>query len=165
MADLPDVSGVDPNAGVYPVLPAGQYPIEVYDSEKKVTNAGTGEYLRLYIQTIKDGTKLQPCDLNLWNNNETTTRIAQQHLAQICHSTNTIGARDSAAFHNKAMIAEIAIQPAEGQYPAKNIYRRFLPINGEARSNNAARHDAGQQHPDAQPQPTTTARGNAPWRR
>jgi hypothetical protein len=172
MADLPDVSGVDPNAGSFPVLPRGQYPVHIYDSEKKTTSDGEGEYLRLYMEVIQgehSGQKMAWCDLNLWNRSQQAVEIAQRQLAQICHATNTVGARDSAAFHHKAMIADVDVQPARNDprtgksYGERNIYRRFLPINGTAQP--AASGAGGIAAATAVSTPAATARGSAPWRR
>jgi hypothetical protein len=164
MANLPDVSNVDPNAGVYPVVPKGQYTIAIIDSELKPTNRGDGQYLRLFPEILQGqfAGKIRPVDLNLWNNNEQTVQIAQRQLAQICHATNTIGARDSAQFHHKAMLAEIDIEPpSTGQdgrsYPEKNVIRRFMSITGAPA--------LAQEGQTLAPAATPAAANTPPWRR
>jgi hypothetical protein len=171
MAELPDVSGVDPTAGVFPVLPKGQYPIEFFDSETKVTNSGNGQYLRLHPRVISgphNGEKMRPIDLNLWNDNPQTVQIAERMLAQICHATNTLGARDSAQFHHKALLVELYVESArigtDGKnYGESNRAVRFLPIDGATSSGGIITATTGGSGAQAG-QPAKPA-GSAPWRK
>jgi hypothetical protein len=168
MAEIPDVSGVDPSSP-FTVYPRGKYAMHIYDSEKKVTNAGDGEYLRLYFEFVGgqyDGAKPRPCDLNLWNQNDQAREIAQRQLAQICHAINTIGATDSTQLHHKVMLVTLGVRPARvgsdgKEYGESNSYNFFEPITlqtaPDAKAQTAAR-TVMRQPPPAQPA------SNAPWR-
>ena len=168
MAELPDVSGVDPSSP-FTVYPRGDYAMQIYDSEKKVTNAGTGEYLRLYVEFVGgqfDGAHPRPCDLNLWNENEQAVEIAQRQLAQICHAVNCVGVRDSAQLHHKVMMVSLGVRAARTgsdgkEYGESNSYQAFRAMNAPAAA--APAKPAGSK--SAATQQTTPAASNAPWRR
>ena len=83
-----DATSIEP-AKAFEVLPPGQYPAQIVDSETRVTKDGNGQYLWLEIDMLDGpykGRKLFD-RLNLINANPTTVEIAQRTLSAICHAT------------------------------------------------------------------------------
>ena len=192
MAELPDVSGVDrgdPEAR-FGVIPQDKYPLQVTESQTFYENDGvTPRYLELMLEVISgpyQGRKLWD-RLNLWHQSQQPREIAQRQLAQICHATNTIGARASEQFHYKAMIGYVVIRPPHAdpktgkQYSESNEIKGYASISGTRQNGGQPGVSGGQPAlnsaagmptqvqsiPAATPQQTQPAqqKNTAPWRR
>lgn len=129
----------DPNAvpeSEYVVIPSGEYPAMIVDSDMKATKSGTGQYLELAHQIV-DG----PCKgkkvwarLNLVNSNATAVQIAQQHLAEIQRAINLMQTiNDSQMLHNRPLIIRVEFVPADStknRNKDTNEIKGWKAING-----------------------------------
>ena len=129
MAQLPnpfDATAIEPMA-TYDVMPAGKYPMAFVESEMKDTAAGTGQYLQLTAE-ILDGTfkgRKVWARLNLVNPNATAVDIANREFSSICHAVGKPMVTDSAELHNIPFLGEVKIEPAKGQYDARNAMKGY----------------------------------------
>ena len=100
---------VDPATGFDPI-PAGKYLCIITDSEMKATKSGTGQYLELTLQVV-DGEykdRLLWARLNLYNPNDTATKIARQELSALCHAVGVMTPKDSVELHGIPFVAKVA---------------------------------------------------------
>ena len=89
--DTFDASQVDPAKPNEP-LPPGDYPVQIIQSEMRVTKAGTGQYLWLEMEILDGeakGRKLWD-RLNLVNASDQARQIAERTLSAICHATGVM---------------------------------------------------------------------------
>lgn len=120
---------VDPT-NEFEVLPAGDYPVIIVDSEMKSTKDGRGQYLQLTEEVIDgpyQGRKFWD-RLNLDNPNQQAVEIAQRTLSQICHAVGVLQVQDSAQLHDRPMIAKLKVRPARGQYSESNEVAQYKPL-------------------------------------
>lgn len=121
-----DATTIDPTQ-TFEVLPAGDYPVMVVDSDMKSTKDGSGQYLQLTLEVI-DGPysgRVIFDRLNLVNRNDKAVEIAQRTLSQICHAIGVLRVQDSAELHNKPILAKVAYKPASGQYGESNEVKGY----------------------------------------
>lgn len=126
-----DATAVDPNVG-FPLVPPGKYAAQIMLSDMRPTKDGTGQYLYLELQILEgpeQGKKLFE-RLNLINGNETTVRIAQQTLSQICHAVGVMSVSDSEQLHARRMIVDVRVEPGKGAYRDSNRIVSYSSPNG-----------------------------------
>jgi len=125
-----DAGSVTP-AGVYEVLPAGDYEVMIVDSTLEPTKSGSGSFLKLQMQVLsgphKDATIFDR--LNLVNDNPKAVEIAQRTLSAICHAIGVMQVADSTQLHNRPMIVRLTVKPAEGQYGPSNECKGYKPTS------------------------------------
>lgn len=116
---------VQPNTPM-DAIPAGEYKVEITESEMKKTAAGTGEYLQLTLKVVEGNfaNRLLWERLNLVNPNPTATSIAQATLSQICHAVNRMNISDSSQLHGIPMLARVIVKD-DPQYGAKNEVKSY----------------------------------------
>ena len=109
MADLTgfDASKVEPNR--FEVLPAGDYPMVIVESEMKKTKDGNGQFLQLKLQVLSGPFQNRTLydRLNLVNKNDTAVQIAKGTLSSICRAVNVLTPKDSAELHGKPLVAAV----------------------------------------------------------
>lgn len=131
-----DARTVEPSAPMG-VIPAGDYNVQIVKSEIKPTANGQSHYLQLELEVLDGefkGRKLWDI-LNLWNDNETAARIAQQSLSAIGHAVGVLDIRDSEQLHNKPMLASVKVEKGNAQYPDdKNRVKGYGAYKGAATS-------------------------------
>ena len=79
------------STGDYEPLPAGEYTMQIVDSDMRSTKAGDGQYLFLELNVLGPshvGRKFFE-RLNLFNKNPKTVEIANRQLADICRAVGT----------------------------------------------------------------------------
>lgn len=134
MAQLPgafDATTVDTTDN-FDVLPAGDYKVQIVQSELRVTKAGTGQYIWLELDVLDGqftGRKIWD-NVNIINPNQQAQQIGEKILAQICQACGITQATDSEQFHFKPMIAKVKVQPAKGDYDASNQVKAYRPADG-----------------------------------
>lgn len=117
--------------GSFEPIPAGKYPVVVESSETKPYNSGPGEYLKLTLQIIDGhykGRKLFD-NLNLDHPNKTTVEIAQRQLSALCHATKVMKPSDSTQLHDIAVMAEVKVTPAKGDYGPGNKIQTYKALD------------------------------------
>lgn len=113
-----DARTVEPSAPMG-IIPADDYNVHIVKSEIKPTANGQSHYLQLELEVLDGefkGRKLWDI-LNLWNDNETAARIAQQSLSAIGHAVGVLDIRDSEQLHQKPMRASVKVEKGNAQYP------------------------------------------------
>lgn len=105
-----NASEVAPATGNEP-LPAGEYTMQIVNSDMRTTKSGTGEYLWLEFEVLGPTFKGRKFwdRLNLMNENTKTVEIAQRQLSAICHAVGVIAPKDSVELHNKPIRVKIKV--------------------------------------------------------
>lgn len=127
-----DARTVEPSAPAG-IVPAGDYNVQIVKSEIKPTRDGQSHYLTLEFE-ILDGEFARRhlwANLNLWNTNETASRIAQQQLSAIGHAVGVLDIRESEMLHNKPLMASVKVKKGSEQYPDdKNEISSYAAYRG-----------------------------------
>lgn len=148
-------------------LPAGEYVVVMTDSEVKATKDGTNQYLNCKFEVI-DGEKkgrLLFSRLNLWHQG-TAGDIARRELATIGKACGVMNASDSSEFHNKPMVAVVAIRPAKDGYPASNEIKNYKATGGAAPAPQVQAPQVQAAAPFGSPAPVQAApTAGKPWER
>lgn len=153
-------------------VPVGDYVVIMKDSEVKETKNGKGAYLNCTFEIIEGQFRgrLLFSILNLWNQNETAVKIAKQELATIGRACGVLSATDSSMFHNRPMIAHVAIEESDPKYGPKNVIKNYKSVNGSgvATSPSTAMDANASVAPGSDPAPSQESSGplaEKPWKR
>ncbi|KZZ75265.1 hypothetical protein A3765_10615 [Oleiphilus sp. HI0130] len=158
---------VQPNTPM-DAIPAGEYKVEITDTEMKPTKTG-GEYLQLTLRVTEGNfaNRLIWDRLNLVNANATAQSIAMATLSQICHATGQMNINDSSQLHNIPLVAKVVVKDNE-QYGPKNEVKGYKSAGVAAMPGAGAMpgKQAGQPHPNnppaAQASPSASASHSSP---
>ena len=165
MADLGDTfypDQIPEDERSFDPLPAGQYKVQVVDSEVQDLKTGNGQALVLTLEVV-DG---QFANRKLWDRlnirhtNEQAQSIAQRALADLFLATGTPPSRDSADLHFKPCLVTVKIDPPKDVYSAKNSLRGYKPAGGVAHA-----PPKGSVTAAARTASTAPAAGARPWAR
>lgn len=121
-----DASQVAPSS--LDVLPAGEYEACVVASEMKVTNAGTGKYLKLELQILNgeyQNRKLWD-NLNLINPSAKAQEIARGTLSALCRAIGVLTPKDSSELHNKPFRVKVKVDKTE-EFGEQNRITAYKP--------------------------------------
>lgn len=112
-------------------VPAGEYLAQITDSELKETKSG-GQMLKLTlrIETGPHAGRLIWDNLNIVNANAQAQGIAHRALRDICEAVGKPAIDDSEELHGFPLVIEVKIEPARGEYKARNGVRRYKSANG-----------------------------------
>lgn len=94
------------------LLPAGDYKVQIINSEMKPTKDGEGQFLWLEMDILDGefvGKKVYD-RLNLINRSQDAADIAQRTLSQICRAVGVMKISNSEPLHFKPMIATVGVQ-------------------------------------------------------
>lgn len=144
-------------------LPAGEYTMQVIESEVKDTKSGSGQQLVLTLEVIEGPfSNRRVWDrLNIRNQNADAQRIAQRALADLCLAVGIQSLRNSEDLHFKPFIGSVKIrEDKSGQYGPQNTVRY------KQRGGAASRPQATAQQPQRQAAPQQAAKpatGAKPW--
>lgn len=116
-------------------LPAGDYAMQVIESDIKPTKSGSGDQLILTLEVLEGPhTNRRVWDrLNIRNQNADAQRIAQRSLADLCLAIGLNGSlRNSEDLHFKPFVGKVTIQAdKKGEYGPQNRVR-YKPRGGQA---------------------------------
>lgn len=163
MAEFPDTfdpAAVPEDDRSFDPIPAGDYQMQVIESEIKPTKSGDGQMLVLTLEVMTGPhEKRRVWDrLNIRNANADAQRIAQRALADLCLATGIASLKDSDELHFKPFTARIGIrEDKSGQYGPQNTVR-YKPKGGTAPSGQQQKPAAQQQTSASKP-----AQGAKPW--
>lgn len=147
-------------------LPAGDYTMQVIESEIKPTKANNGDQQLVLTIEVIDGpfSNRRVWDrLNIRHSNADAQRIAQRSLADLCLAVGLPSLRNSEDLHFKPFTGKVAIrQDKTGQYGPQNTVR-YKARGGAAPARTA--QPAAQQRPAAAQQNPAKAAGAKPWQR
>lgn len=115
------------------ILPAGEYQMQIIQSEMRETKAGDGQYLWLEFEILGPkytGRKFWE-RLNLLNKNEVTMKVAKKQLSAICSAISLSSfPNDSEQLHFKPI--KVAITHKENKQGNLEARPTYLPLNGGA---------------------------------
>lgn len=127
MADLDmDFKPDDVPADERDLLPAGEYDLQVIESELKDTKSGEGQQLVLTLEVVTGPhTNRRVWDrLNIRHTSADAQRIAQRALADLCLAIGIQSLRNSEELHFKPFKARVTIaEDKKGQYGPQNRVR------------------------------------------
>jgi hypothetical protein len=121
--------------GSFTPLPEGDYACEIIESELRETKTG-GQMLRLTLE-VKQGPHAGRRiwdNLNIVNRNADAEKIAHRTLKSICDAVGSGPIDDSEQLHFRPLTATVKIEPAQGQYEARNGVKRYKPLSGAGRA-------------------------------
>ena len=152
----------EPSSGYTP-MPAGEYTLEIVESEYKATSKGTGMILSCKAQVVGGEHDGRPfyINYNLENQNETAQEIGQRDFAGLRRATGVLAPEDSEELHFKQFGVKIGVKARKDTGELENVIKEYL--FGDAANDNAppARQAA------AAPAKVTsgTAQKSTPWRK
>jgi hypothetical protein len=125
-ADVPeDDRSFDP-------IPAGDYQMQVVESEIKPTKSGSGDQLVLTLEVIDGPHQNRKVwdRMNIRNENADAQRIAQRALADLCLAIGIANLKNSEQLHFKPFVGRVTIKADKsGQYGPQNAIR-YKPRGG-----------------------------------
>lgn len=150
-----DHSSIDITDNFEP-LPAGEYTVEIVDSDVKPTRAGTGELIAMTLRVV-DGeyeNRRIWTNINHRNSNPKAQMIGEKQLAQIKHAIGMEhGLEDTVDLHNIPMRAVVVVEEGSNGYGPRNSIKAYKPLE------NAPPIAA------PRPVPVAAAKPAAPWKR
>ena len=137
------------------VVPAGEYPAIMVESERKATNAGDGHYLKTKFQIVSGEFQNRTVfkNFNLWlpAHKEQALQIARGEFSEFCRAVGVPNPKDSAELDDKVCLVKVKVRvDKSGQYDDQNDIGGFKPMA-------TATAPAAKQAP-----PASTSDGN-PW--
>jgi len=130
MAGLNYVPDTNDQYTGYDPLPAGEYKVQITDSDIGTPKSGDGEMLKLVYEVVADpqfeGRKLFD-NLILEHSSADAVRIGKQKLNTICALTGTKSLKDSAQLHGKTISLLVGIREYNGE--KQNTIKKYLPFN------------------------------------
>lgn len=152
-------------------IPAGDYKVEIVESEVKVTNDSTGSYINFRVEVAEGpfaGRVLW--DMAMIQSSRTDDKmqkalqIAREKIASMCKCVGRPAAQDSNELHNIPMIASVRVKD-DPQHGPKNEIKAYKSAGVVTPGNPQAN---AQQTPTAHPSQTATASPSdevPPWKR
>lgn len=140
MAYLGEFNPSDVPPDEYELVPPGLYQACIVASDIKETKNGRGKYINLQLEIqVGEYSGRKVFDrLNLWNENETAVKIAQQSLVKIIEAVNAIRVskgsgmihtlRDTEELHFFPMIIDVRVKRGEGEYSDSNEVKSYKPV-------------------------------------
>lgn len=144
-------------------LPAGDYTMQVIDSEIKPTKSGEGQQLVLTMEVIEGPLSNRRVwdRLNIRNQSADAQRIAQRSLADLCLAVGLASLKNSEDLHFKPFTGKVAIRvDKSGQYGPQNTVRYKARGAGAAPRSTASPSTQPRSAPSQVARPATGAK---PW--
>lgn len=143
MAMLPSVFNVEgKDDSSYAVLDPGLYIGTITKSSLNDTKAGTGKYLKIEVKILADSSGDDSCAnsrvwhmFNLVNPNPKAVEIAEREFASLVKACGFEVIEDSSEIHDIPFMMQLAIDPGNDQWPAKNVIKKFMPEGAEVPGN------------------------------
>jgi hypothetical protein len=135
------------------VVPAGEYPMILVESERKQTKDGDGAYLKCKFQIVAGEfqNRIVFKNFNLWlpPSKEQALAIARGEFSEFCRAVNVPNPKDSSELHTKRFVGKVKVRvDKSGQYEDQNDISGFKPDGGKTA---------------AQPQAAAGAVSGNPW--
>lgn len=108
------------------LLPEGWYTAQIVKSEIKDTKTG-GKYVSLHFKIVEGdyAKRMVFANLNIVNANETTVKIAMQHLKKICEALGMETFEDTSELHGQDLQIRVKTQAATSNFPAKDDIKDY----------------------------------------
>lgn len=154
----------EPSSGFTP-MPAGDYTLEIVESDYVANGKGTGMVLKLTAQVV-DGEFAERklfINLNLEHDNSVAQDIAQRDFAALRRAVGVLNPVDSEDLHFKTFKVRLGIEKRKDTGDLQNAIKKYY-FDGEggapANDNRAA---ANENRPAPQQQAATGTAGKRPW--
>lgn len=116
-------------------LPAGEYTVEVVDSDVRSTKAGTGELIALTFRVV-DGeyeNRRIWVNINHRNQNPKAQQRGEKELGQLKHAVHmTHGLEDTVDLHNIPLRAVVVVEEGSNGYGPRNSIKAYKPLESTA---------------------------------
>lgn len=125
-----DATQVAPREDFSPI-PAGEYAVQITDSDVKPTKSNNGHRLELTFEVIDGAHKGRKVfeGLNIDNPNPKAVEIAQRDLSAICHAVGKLQVTDSQELHYKPLVIRVDIEERDG-YSPRNVIKAYKAAAG-----------------------------------
>lgn len=119
------------------VVPAGEYPAIMVESERKTTNAGDGAYLKTKFQIVSGEfqNRIVFKNFNLWlpAHKEQALQIARGEFSEFCRAVGVDNPKDSSELHDKVCLIKVKVRKDKsGQYDDQNDISGFKKTSSSA---------------------------------
>lgn len=117
----------EPSSGYTP-LPAGEYQMEIVESDYVTTAKGTGMILKCKAQIVGGDYDERPfyINYNLENKNEVAQEIGQRDFAGLRRATGVLAPDDSEELHFKKFRVKIVIKARKDTGEPENVIKEYL---------------------------------------
>lgn len=120
----------DPDAvpgGDFDPIPEGDYMLEITESDVGPTKSGTGKVLKFSTKVIEGEYtgRMIWGNINLVNESAKAMEIGQGQFAALRKAVGVRDPQESEELHFRAFKAKVGIEPAKGDYKAKNVIKKF----------------------------------------
>lgn len=111
--------------------PAGEYTMQIVNSDVRTTKSGTGQYLWLEFDILSGPVRGKFWDrLNYINESPKTVEIANRQISAICNALNIVALDDSDKLHMKPLRVQLKVtERADGSLQNS---AKYLPLNAAA---------------------------------
>lgn len=134
-------------------LPAGNYVVEVIESDVVDTKTGLGRQMKLTLKVVEgdfDGRRVW-ANIMVRHQNETAQRIGQQVIASLISAAGIGPIDNTEDLHGIPVIAKVVIEhDKSGQFEPRNTVKGFLPYGAQV-ANSAPVKAASSKPQAAQP--------------
>jgi hypothetical protein len=131
MAHIGETLSLDtlPQPDNFEPLPAGNYVVEVIESDVVDTKTGLGRQMKLTLKVVDgelEGRRVW-ANIMVRHQNEMAQRIGQQVIASLISAAGIGPIDDTEELHGIPVIAKVAIETDKtGQYEPRNVVKGFL---------------------------------------
>lgn len=117
----------EPSSGFKP-LPAGEYTLEIVESEYDTNTKGTGMVLGCKAQVVGGDYDGRPFYLNynLENENDIAVEIGQRDFAGLRRATGVLAPDDSEQLHFLQFRVKISVQTRKDTGEPENVVKQYL---------------------------------------
>ena len=123
-----NASEVAPQQSGYEPRPAGDYTMQVVNSDMRTTKSGTGQYLWLEFDILSGPVRGKYFErLNLFNDNAKAVEIANRQLSAICNAIGLMTLQDSEQLHMKPL--KVVLKVSESKNGSLQNNAKYLPLN------------------------------------
>lgn len=123
-----NASEVAPQQSGYEPRPAGEYTMQVVNSDMRTTKSGTGQYLWLEFDILSGPVRGKYFErLNLFNDNAKAVEIANRQLSAICNAIGLMTLQDSEQLHMKPL--KVVLKVSESKDGSLQNTAKYLPLN------------------------------------
>lgn len=122
----------EPSSGYTP-LPAGEYTLEIVESDYVATSKGTGMVLKCKAQVAGGEYDQRPfyINYNLENDNATAAEIGQRDFAGLRRATGVLAPNDSEELHFKKFGVKLGIKARKDTGELENVIKEYIFDRGE----------------------------------
>lgn len=111
-------------------LPAGEYKVQITDSDIVTPKSGNGSMIKFTYEVIADpqfdGRKIFD-NIIIEHSSVEAERIGKQKLNTICALTGVKSLKDTAQLHGKTLSLLISVKESNGE--KQNVIKKYLPFN------------------------------------